>query len=231
MKKLNSLSIFLPAYNEEKNISSTIYQVLEIAPKISEKFEILIINDGSKDSTSEIVENLSLKEKRIKLISHQTNLGYGAALKSGIYASQFDYITYMDSDGQFDFSEVNNLLNFIDGYDVVIGYRIKRADKFIRRLNGHLWTSLVNLLLGLNFKDIDCGFKLLKKEVIDSIPKLQSNGATISAELLIKAKKKGFKIKQVGLKHQFRKFGTATGGNPIHILRAFFDLLKILPKV
>lgn len=231
MKKLNSLSVFLPAFNEEENIVNVLNQILSYAPKISEKFEVLVIDDGSSDKTADYVLNLSKKHQSVKLISHKKNQGYGAALKTGFYSSKLDYITYMDSDGQFDFSEVSKLIPELDNYDVVVGYRIKRADKKTRVIIGHLWTFLMGFLLGVKLKDIDCGFKLMKREVIDKIPKLESNGATISAELLAKARKKGFKIKEVGLEHKPRKFGKATGGNPIHILRAFYDLLLILPKI
>lgn len=231
MKKLPSLSIFLPAFNEEKNIGLVINQVLKFVPKISQKFEILIIDDGSIDHTADEVKKISQLHSQVKLIQHPHNQGYGAALKSGFYNSRYAYITYMDGDRQFDFTDLNKLIEKIDQADLVIGYRIKRADNWVRVLNGKLWNFLVSLLLRLRVKDIDCGFKLVKKEVIDAIPKLESNGATISGELLIKAHKKGFKIEQVGLKHKPRKFGSATGGNPLHIFRAFYDLFSILPKV
>lgn len=231
MNQLPSLSIFFPAFNEAENIPIIVAQVLENISKITDQYEIIIVNDGSTDNTTEVVNSLILKNKNIKMITHPTNLGYGAALKTGFYNSRFEYIVYMDSDGQFDFLEIYKLIPFKEEFQIVIGYRIKRADNFLRKLNGHLWTFLMNLLLGIGFKDIDCGFKLIKKEVIDRIPKLESNGATISAELLAKAKKYGFKIKQVGLTHKSRLYGKATGGNVLHIFRAFYDLLKILKKI
>ncbi|MBI2596212.1 glycosyltransferase family 2 protein [Candidatus Daviesbacteria bacterium] len=231
MTKLTSLSIFFPAFNEEKNIPIVIAQVLSVAPNISKKFEIIIINDGSVDGTKEVVERTTRKNKNVRLVNHKKNLGYGAALKSGFYNSKYDYITYMDSDGQFNFSQIEKLISKIGKTDIVVGFRIKRADRLIRVLNGKLWNLMVSLLLGINLKDIDCGFKLVKKEVIEKIPRLESNGATISAELLVKAKKMGFKIEQVGLVHEPRRFGNATGGNPLHIFRAFYDLFKLLPKL
>ncbi len=231
MKKLKSLSVFLPAFNEEENIINVLNEILRVAPKFADKFEVLVINDGSTDKTADEVSKISQKHTMVKLVSHKNNQGYGAALKTGFYESQFEYITYMDSDGQFDFSEISKLVPQLEMFDVVVGYRIKRADKKTRVIIGHLWTYLMGLLLGVKLRDIDCGFKIMRREVIDKIPKLESNGATISAELLAKAKKKGFKIKEVGLEHKPRKFGKATGGNPIHILRAFYDLVMILPKI
>lgn len=231
MTRLSSLSIFFPAYNEEKNIPLVVKQALEVAEKVSEKFEIIVVDDGSVDKTSSVVQELTNKDNRVRLIKHKHNIGYGAALKTGFYNSQYDYITYMDSDGQFDFHDIIKLIEKIDQVDLVAGFRIKRADNLIRVLNGKLWNFLVSILLGLNLKDADCGFKLVKKKVIDEIPRLESSGATISAELLVKAKKQGFKIVQVGLKHHPRQFGKPTGGNPLHILRAFKDLFLLLTKI
>lgn len=231
MKKLESLSVFLPAFNEEENIIRVLKQTLSLLPDIAAEYEVLVINDGSSDNTAKVVEEFARKNKEVKLVNHETNKGYGAALKSGFYSSKFKYITYMDADGQFDFSEINKLIPELEGNDVVVGYRIKRADKKTRVIVGHMWTFLMGILLGVKLKDIDCGFKIIKSEVIDAIPKLESNGATISAELLAKAKKKGFKIKEVGLVHKPRQYGKATGGNPIHIFRAFYDLAMILPKI
>lgn len=231
MNKLTSLSIFFPALNEEGNIASVIKDALIVAPRIANKFEIIIIDDGSKDKTSLVVKQIADKEKRIRLIQHPSNLGYGAALRTGFYNSHFDYIVYMDGDGQFSFSEIKKLLKFSEQADLVVGFRLKRADPYLRIIKGELWTLLCNLLLNVKVKDIDCGFKLIRREVIKKIPRLESNGATISAELLAKAQKKGFKIKSVGLMHRRRRFGKATGGNALHIFRAFYDLIKILPKL
>jgi glycosyltransferase involved in cell wall biosynthesis len=231
MTKINSLSIFLPAFNEEKNIIIVLDQILKLAPKISSEYEVIVINDGSLDQTAKNVEEIIRKNKKVRLINHKKNLGYGAALKTGFYSSKMHFITYMDSDGQFDFSEIDKLIPHLESAEVVVGYRIKRADKKLRILIGHLWTFLMGVLLGVKLKDIDCGFKIIKREVIDNISPLESNGATISAELLAKAKRKGYKIKEVGLVHKARKFGTATGGNPTHIFRAFYDLALILPKI
>lgn len=231
MDKLSSLSIFFPAFNEEENIKIALKYALDIGPKVAKKFEILVIDDGSKDKTAEVVKQYAKKYRNIKLIQHKVNMGYGAALKTGFYNSKYDFIAYMDSDNQFDFRDLKKLVENISGYDIVVGYRLKRADSFIRVLNGKLWNFLCSMLLNLKIKDIDCGFKLIKKEVINDIPKLESNGATISAELLVKARKKGFKINQVGLEHLPRTLGNATGGNPLHIFRAFHDLFQLLPKL
>lgn len=231
MKKLSSLSIFFPAFNEQENIKIMVNRALEVAPQVSQKFEIIVVNDGSIDKTQTVVKEMASKDKNIRLISHEVNRGYGSALKTGFYNSKYDYITYSDGDAQFDFKQLIRLVEKADQADLVVGYRIKRADNLVRVINGRLWNLLVSSLLRLNIKDIDCGFKLIKKQVIDTIPELESTGATVSAELLVKAKKKGFRIAQVGLVHEPRKFGAATGGNPLHIFRAFSDLFYLWPKL
>ena len=226
-KKLPSLSIFFPVFNEGQNIPIILTEVLSLAPKIAQKYEVLIINDGSTDNTNEIIKKYIKSNKNVKLIEHEKNRGYGAALKTGFYNSHFQYITYMDSDGQFEFSEIFKLLSKIGENDLVIGRRVRRADNFLRILNGMLWNLLVHSLFSIKFKDIDCGFKIMNRKVLDKIPKLKSNGATISVELVMKAKNKGFKIAQVDLIHKPRKFGKATGGSPLHIFRAFLDLYRL----
>ena len=229
--KLPSLSIFFPAFNEEKNIKPVLQKTLKIAPKISNKFEIIVVNDGSSDNTADVVKEIIKNNPNVHLVEHKKNLGYGAALRSGFYKSKYEYITYMDSDGQFDFKDIYKLINGLGGSDLAIGFRIKRADPLLRKVNGKLWNLLISILLGLKIIDIDCGFKLMRKKVIENIPKLTSNGATISAELLVKSKREGFKIVQVGLPHHPRLFGSNTHGNLLHMFRAFKDLFVLLKKV
>ena len=228
MSKVSELSVFFPAYNEEANIETTIKKAAAFLPQVAKKWEIIVIDDGSKDKTGTIVKKLAAKDKRIKLITHSPNRGYGEALKSGLYGSRYGLIAFTDSDGQFDITELNNLLANLDQADLVAGYRIERQDSLIRKLFGRGWTLLANLLLGINVRDVDCGFKLLKKEVIKKIPKLESvRGGMISPELLAKTKKAGFKIVEVGVHHYPRKEGKQTGADLKVILKSFADLGKL----
>lgn len=228
MNKLGELSLFFPAYNEEANLKNTVEKAIPILKKVAEKYEFLIINDGSKDKTGEIAENLAKKYPFIRVIHHNQNLGYGAALKSGFYNSKYDWIVFTDSDGQFDFSEVTKLIEKSDSADMIVGYRINRADSFLRKLFGFGWTFLARLLLGIKVRDVDCAFKLTKKKVIDVIPKLESTrGGMISPELLGKVTKAGFKIIEVGVHHYPRKEGKQTGANLKVIFKSFIDLEKL----
>lgn len=231
MQKTPALSVFFPAYNEEKNIGKTVETALKILPQIATDFEIIVVNDGSTDETGEVVKKIISKNPKVRLISHPKNLGYGAALATGFYSAKFPQIAFTDSDGQFDFSEIKKFLEKIDKADLVIGHRIKRAEGLARKLNAQSWRFLNFLLFGLKVKDIDCGFKLIKKKVLEKIPKLESNGATISVELLVKTKKAGFKIVEVPVNHYPRKVGRPTGASPKVIARAFIELFKLFVKL
>jgi len=230
---VDKLSVFFPAYNEEKNIKTTVLKAKAVLEKVARTWEILIINDGSKDNTGEISEELTI-DKRIRVITHNPNRGYGAAFKSGLYNSKYAWIVFTDSDGQFDFSEVTKFFEKQKetNADLVIGYYLSRKVSFEKIITSKVWELLVFLLFGLKVRDIDCGFKLIKKEVVDKIAKLESErGAFISSELLIKAKRAGFKIEEVGVTHFPRKEGMATGRNLNVILRSFIDLGKLWLKL
>jgi glycosyltransferase involved in cell wall biosynthesis len=232
-KLIDELSVFLPSYNEEVHVRGTTLKVKKILEKVAGKWEILIINDGSKDKTSKIAEKLSNSDKRIRVITHKLNRGYGAAVKSGLYGAKYKWVVLMDVDGQFDFSEVDTLIKKQkeSKADLVIGYYRKRAVPFYRKLNTFAWQVVVNLLFGLNVRDIDCGFKLISKKVIDAIPKLESErGAFISSEFLIKVKKAGFKIVEIGV-HHYPATRKGTGARLIVIIKSFVDLFKLWRKL
>jgi glycosyltransferase involved in cell wall biosynthesis len=224
--KLKNLSIILPAYNEQDNISNTVEKVFAVIPRFVEKFEVIVANDGSTDNTASCLEALTHKYTNLKVITHQANQGYGAALKSGFGNAQCEYIFYTDGDGQFDISEIEKLVSLVPSYDIAAAFRKVRSDGFHRVFNAHAYNALVNLLFGLNVRDIDCAFKLLKRAVLDSIS-LKSDGAFISAELLIKAKKKGYTVKQCGVNHFPRKRGSSTGNKPHVVVKAFIELFKL----
>jgi glycosyltransferase involved in cell wall biosynthesis len=234
MEKIKELSVFFPAYNEEANIRQTVERAVEVLEKVAKKWEIIVIDDGSKDKTGAIVKRLMKKEPRIRLVTHTPNRGYGASLKSGFYNSQYEWIAFTDADGQFDFSEITKFFEKQKqtGADLVIGYYLKRAVPFYRIWGSKLWELAVFLLLGLKVKDIDCGFKLIRKKVIDEIPRLEAErGPFISSELLIKAKKKGFKIVQLGVHHYPRRAGKATGASLKVVLSGLKDLIRLKAKL
>ena len=233
-KLISELSVFFPTYNEENAIRTTVEDARKVLERIAGRWEIIIVNDGSNDRTGEIAQKLSEKDKGIRVINHASNRGYGAALKSGFYNSKYSWIAFTDSDGQFDFSEITNFIGKQrnTGADLVIGFYKKRRVSTFKILTSKLWELLVSVLFGLKVKDIDCGFKLISRKVIEKIPKLESErGAFISSEFLIKAKKGRFQIEEIAVTHRPRKVGEGTGRNLNVIVRSFVDLFKLWRKL
>lgn len=228
--KLKELSLFFPAYNEEENLEETVEKAIPVLKSIAEKYELIIINDGSKDKTGEVAKKLQQKYPYIRIITHNPNRGYGAALKSGFYNSKFEWIVFIDADGQFDFSEITK---FIEkqretNADLVIGFYFKRAVPFVRILGSKAWELAVFLLFGMKVTDTDCGFKMFRKEVFKKIPKLESErGPFITSEYLTKAKQAGFKFAEVGVHHYPRVGGAATGFSLKVILSGLSDLIRL----
>lgn len=221
-----SLSLVLPAYNESGNIEKTVTEAVSYLKQFKD-YEIVVVNDGSADDTAKIVEKLSSANPRIVLVSHRVNLGYGSALRTGFDRASLDYIMLMDSDGQFDIRDIGKMILHIGSYDVVIGFREKRADSFIRTLNQRMYHIFIRLLFGLNFKDIDCAFKIFHRSIYQQIRPIKSGGALFSAEFLIKLKQNNFKIKEIPVNHFPRRFGNSTGSNISVIMRMFKECWKL----
>lgn len=231
---IDEISVFFPTYNEEKAIGKVVLDAKRVLEKVAEKWEIIVVNDGSKDKTSDVVQNLIKSDSRISIVNHKVNRGYGASFKTGFYSSKYAWIAFTDSDGQFDFSEI---VRFIDkrketNADLVIGYYQKRSVSKSKIITSRIWELIVYILFGLHVKDIDCGFKFVSKKVIDAIPELESErGAFISSEFLIKAKSKGFKIAEVPVTHLPRTTGSGTGRDIKVIISSFKDLFKLWKKL
>jgi len=228
---IDELSVFYPCYNEEKNIKNTVSKTIPTLIKIAKRWELILINDGSKDNTGKVLEEIKKQYSKedIKIITHNPNRGYGGALKSGLYNSKYQWIAFTDSDGQFDFAEITNLINKQQetNADLVAGYYIARQVSKMAIFTSKIWELIIFILFGLKVTDIDCAFKLINKKIIDTIPKLESkNGAFISSEFLIKTKKAGFKIVEVGVHHYPRTEGKATGRSLKVIFNSFSDLFK-----
>jgi glycosyltransferase involved in cell wall biosynthesis len=231
MKKDISLSVVLPAYNESENIEKTVTHAVSYLKGTFRDYEVIVVNDGSIDGTPEIVERLATSNPRIILVNHPKNLGYGSALRSGFERASLDYIFLMDSDGQFDISDIDRFIPFLESYDVVVGYREKRADPFIRSLNARLYHLFIRLLFGLKLKDIDCAFKMFPRSVYRAVRPIESGGALFSAEFLVKLRQKGFTIREAPVRHFPRRFGRQTGANLKVIIRMFKECWKLRGKI
>jgi len=234
-KRLPELSVFFPCYNEEKNIENTFNKALPVIKELTNKWEVIFINDGSKDNTAQVVDQIKAKyPKNIQVITHHPNRGYGAAFKSGFYNAKYEWIAFTDSDGQFDFSEISKFIKEQQKTkaDLVIGYYLSRQVSKSVIFTSKIWELIIFILFGLKVKDIDCGFKFVNKKVIDTIPRLEAErGAFITSEFLIKAKKSGFKMAQVGVHHYPRTEGQATGRKLNVIIKSFVDLFNLWLKL
>ena len=223
----HSLSLVLPAYNEEAIIGTMLLHVLSFLATTErlEDFEVIVVNDGSTDRTEAIVSAIAEREPRVRLLTHERNLGYGATLADGFAAAQKELTLFMDSDGQFDISDLKLLLPYIDTYDAVIGYRLNRQDTRLRKFNAWGWKMLIRQVLGIHVRDIDCAFKLLRTAFLHHYP-LETRGAMINAELLYKLQRANCTYREVGVQHLPRQGGRATGAKLRVIVRAFRELFS-----
>ncbi len=219
----HSLSLVLPVYNEEQIIATTIEQAVHVLAEHVKDFEVIAVNDGSTDRTASILAGLVAVDPRVRVITHERNQGYGATLVDGFAAATEELTLFMDSDGQFDIRDLEPLLTFIDEYDAVIGYRLKRQDTWMRKLNAWGWKLIVGLFLGLRVHDIDCAFKILRTNFLHDHP-LETRGAMINAELLYKLNSAGCTIREIAVHHLPRQGGKATGAKLSVIVRAFREL-------
>lgn len=224
MKKLKSLSVFFPVFNEESNLEVLVDQALRIVPTLAKKYELLIINDGSTDDSLKIARDISKKHKEVKVFVHEKNIGYGEVLKTGIKKSQYEWIFWTDSDLQFDLAELANFVKETNKNEAIIGYRKKRVEGLKRLMNASLFKLYINLLFRLHVRDIDCAFKLFRADLLKKL-KLSSGSAFTSAEILYRLKKKGVKFKEIAVNHYPRLYGQATGANLKVIVKACYEAL------
>ena len=224
--RIPGISVFLPSHNEEGNVERVVRSYLAELPRVADDFEVIVVEDGSRDRTGEIAERLAAEDTHVKVIRHHVNKGYGGAVISGIRAATKPYVLLCDGDGQFDPSDLERMIPFVPGYDVVAGHRVHRADHLIRRINGKAWTVLVRVLLGITISDIDCGFKLFKSEKLEGMD-LRAHGAMISTELMARLAGRNAKVKEVDVKHLPRLTGEQSGANLKVVARAFKELIAL----
>lgn len=225
------LSVVLPAYNEETVIADTVRRCVETLSALAPAYEIVIVDDGSRDRTGQIADALAAANPRLRVVHNQPNRGYGGALIAGFEAVTQSLTFFMDADGQFDIADIAQLLLYREqGYRAVLGYRERRRDALLRLLNAKGWNVLVSLLLGLHIRDIDCAFKLYDTALV-RVFDVTSRGAMINTEMLTKLTKLGVPYVQTPVRHYPRVHGKATGANVRVIANAFRELFRLRRKL
>ena len=227
--RLDSLSFFFPALNEEDHVEGVVRDALEVLPTYADDLEIIVVDDGSTDSTGSIADALAAEDPRIRVIHHGARRGYGGAVRSGLVAATKSWVFFTDGDRQFDLTDLSRLLAVADGAEVIVGYRLERADPARRLLVAWVYNRLIRLLFGGGWRDVDCAFKLFRREVFARVPleRVRSDGAFFSPELLITLQHSGVQVRQVGVRHFPRTAGQAKGAQPKVIARAIRDLLRL----
>lgn len=221
-----SVSFFCPAYNDEGNIRRTVNNVIITLDRLADEYEITIVEDGSPDGTAAEADKLADRYPQVNVIHNPRNMGYGGALRTGFNAARkYEVVTYTDGDGQYDFSEFENLLKVWDGKSLVSGYRLNRADSYSRMFQSWIFEVCLRILFGLKVKDVNCSMKLFPRSALDEI-ELTSDSAFIDAEILIKLSRRGYGIVQVGVHHFPRLHGAASGAKPGVVLTTISDMFN-----
>lgn len=220
------LSLVFPVFDEEQSLGPLLDAALALAPRLASDFEIVVVDDGSRDASAQVVAAYTRRHPNVRLLRHAANRGYGAALHAGLRDALGELVFFSDADLQFDLDELAMLLHHARDFDIVAGYREPRRDPLGRRLLAAGWGLLVRRLFDLQVRDIDCAFKVFRRHVLEAIP-IASLGAFVNTEMLVRARQAGFRIHQVPVTHRRRRFGRQSGARPRVVLRALLELLSL----
>jgi glycosyltransferase involved in cell wall biosynthesis len=220
------LSVFFPAYYDEGNIAKVVESAVNVLEELKLKdYEVIVIEDGSPDRTGEVADEMAAKYPKVRVIHHEKNMGYGATLKDGFTSAKLDYVFYTDGDNQFDLNELKRFVALVPFADMIVGYRKKKQYSLYRKFTSLSYNYLLKLIFGLDYWDIDCAFKLFKRDLFDKIV-INSVDAFIDAEIMLKAKLLGYNSIEMGVTHLPRVDGVSTGARPSVILRTIKEVFE-----
>jgi glycosyltransferase involved in cell wall biosynthesis len=222
------LSVFFPAYNDAGTIASLVISAVHVAGTLTPDFEVIVINDGSQDDTSRILDELArVYPDHVRIVHHQRNRGYGGALRSGFATAAKDLVFYTDGDAQYDPSEMALLWKqMTDEVDWVNGWKISRSDPWHRIIIGRLYHHTVKLLFGLKVRDVDCDFRLMRRRIFDVV-RLEKNSGVICLEMMKKFQDAGFRVAETPVHHFHRAYGKSQFFNFPRIFRTVVDVAKL----
>ena len=223
-----TISLVMPAYNEAENIEPMVEEATPALEANADDYEIIVVDDGSADDTAAVTRRVMESHPHVRLVEHPVNQGFGAAVFSGFTNAEKDWIFYTDADRQFVLSELERFVPYMDEADLIAGYRAPRRDPFMRVFYGKGWSALCTLVFGYTVRDVDCGFKLFRRDIIQNLaPTIASRGATFSIEWLVRAKRAGYRFVELPVTHRPRVVGSQTGANINVIVRAFRELVQV----
>ena len=231
MPNLNSISVFFPAYNDEATIARMVQDALAVLPRLTNDYEVIVVNDGSHDNTPAVLDQLARTEPHLKVVHHPCNKGYGAALRTGIAHATREVIFYTDGDGQYDVGEIVTLAPLLtEGIDVVNGYKRKRSDHLHRRAIGALYNQTARLLFRLPVRDVDCDFRLIRRASIERIS-LESSSGVICVEMVRKLHAVGCVFAEAEVSHHPRRHGQSQFFTLPRVARTIFDFSRLWIKL
>lgn len=229
-KSLGSISVFFPAFNDEQTIGVLVKKALEVLPQFTDDYEVLVINDGSSDGTGPLLDELSRRYPQVRAIHHAHNRGYGGALQSGFEHATKEFVFYTDGDGQYDVREISRLIPLMtNGIDVVNGYKAKRADNLHRVIIGKIYNRMSRLLFRLPIRDVDCDFRLLRRDALRNLGKISTSGAAC-LEMIRKLKANGAVFAEVEVSHYPRLHGHSQFFTLPSLLRTFYEFCGLLMR-
>ena len=231
MNKKYSISAFFPVYNDWGTIPSMVLMLDCKLKQIAKEYEIILVDDGSDDLTKKVLAELENRIDNLKIIKHEKNRGYGGALKTGIYNSKYELIFYTDSDGQYNPSEIEMLVDKMsDNIDIVNGYKIARQDPLYRKLIGNLYLFITRILFKFKIRDVDCDFRLMRKSLFDTLELKYSSGV-ICVEMITRLTLQGARFAEVGVNHYYRTSGKSQFFNFKRVFNLARDLIKLWYRV